>query len=416
MSSKDNLALDLEHGVRRWDRTRWISVFSGHHPTIREETECLGLGLSASSSTTNRGIPKFDYPDYRKLSSEVTKLSKELPKERDALLDFAADPSSLDQELEDLLASYGPAIWGKDADRSCLLTPDPTKKTYNKDLFYEEPEHKDILKIHLHRWIIIKACYYIRNMKLKRPSGANEYDQLADIDGDGLSPHGTPQSLTPPDAETVASADLDVKPINLKKRKRNAHLTVSDDDDLEASPVKRPYRTMLVSWRGCPRRSLKSLYPVGPGSLENIPPMSTYISRFSLAPELMPEPARLQLSPLSNSNHNGVSRPLPATQSFTRSTPAGSTPVNTGSFTAVNNTAPATYGIQLVPAPEAPPPIGQTANALKPPSQPAASPPSTRAENPKNNQNPRLHKSSRLPQTFPGAQITADLPPFFNAK
>lgn len=40
------------------------------------------------------------------------------------------------------------------------------------------------LKIHLHRWIIIKACYYIRNMKLKRPSGANEYDTLADIDGE----------------------------------------------------------------------------------------------------------------------------------------------------------------------------------------------------------------------------------------
>lgn len=41
------------------------------------------------------------------------------------------------------------------------------------------------LKIHLHRWIIIKACYYIRNMKLKRPSGANDYETLADIDGDG---------------------------------------------------------------------------------------------------------------------------------------------------------------------------------------------------------------------------------------
>jgi hypothetical protein len=106
--------------------------------------ECLGLGLSASSSTTNRGIPKFDNPDYRELSSEVKKLSKELPKEKDALLDFAADPSSLNQKLEDLLASYGPAIWGKDADRSCLLTPDPTKKTYNKDLFYEEPKHKDM--------------------------------------------------------------------------------------------------------------------------------------------------------------------------------------------------------------------------------------------------------------------------------
>ncbi len=144
MSSKDNLTLDLEHGVRRWDRQRWISVFSSHSPTIREVTECLGLGLSASSSTTNRGIPKFDNPDYRKLSSEVTKLSKELPKERDALLDFAADPHSLDPELEELLGIYGPAIWGRNADRSCLLTPDSTKKTYNKDLFYDNAEHREM--------------------------------------------------------------------------------------------------------------------------------------------------------------------------------------------------------------------------------------------------------------------------------
>jgi hypothetical protein len=40
------------------------------------------------------------------------------------------------------------------------------------------------LKIHLHRWIIIKACYYIRNMKLKRPSSTNDYDTLAEIEGE----------------------------------------------------------------------------------------------------------------------------------------------------------------------------------------------------------------------------------------
>jgi hypothetical protein len=117
-------------------------VFSSHSPTIREVTESLGLGLSASSSTTNRGIPKFDNPDYRRLSSEVTRLSKELPKERDALLDFAADAHSLDPELEELLATFGPAIWGRDTDRSCLLAPDPAKRTYSRHLFFEDPEDK----------------------------------------------------------------------------------------------------------------------------------------------------------------------------------------------------------------------------------------------------------------------------------
>ncbi|KAF1365338.1 hypothetical protein EJ07DRAFT_95911 [Lizonia empirigonia] len=338
MSSKDNLALDLEHGVRRWDRQRWISVFSSHSPTIREVTECLGLGLSASSSTTNRGIPKFDNPDYRKISSEVTKLSKELPKERDALLDFAADPHSLDTELEELLGTYGPAIWGKDADRSFLLTPDPSKKTYNKDLFFEYADHKEILKIHLHRWIIIKACYYIRNMKLKRPSNANDYDTLADIEGDGGSQRGTPQSLSPPHADTPAGAELDVKP-NLKKRKSSAYLggLVSDGEEHPPSPAKRPYSSLPRERRSpSPRKSLKLFGAAGPRSAENTPhlPVRPFDQNHHLSPppSAGPETARLRLSPLSSNEVNGISGP-PASAP----TPVGGfTALNNGSFTAVN--------------------------------------------------------------------------------
>ena len=129
---------------QRWDRTKWITVFSSHSPTIREVTECLGLGLSPSASTTNRGIPKFDAPEFKKLSSEVTRLSKELPQDRETLLDYAADPHALDPELDKLLAALGPPIWGKDADRSRLVTPDASKKTYYKDLFYEDPEDRDM--------------------------------------------------------------------------------------------------------------------------------------------------------------------------------------------------------------------------------------------------------------------------------
>ncbi|KAF2818985.1 hypothetical protein CC86DRAFT_450253 [Ophiobolus disseminans] len=340
MSSKDNLALDLEHGVRRWDRSRWISVFSSHNPTIREVTECLGLGLSASSSTTNRGIPKFDNPDYRKLSSEVTKLSKELPKERDALLDFAADPTSLDVELEDLLGLYGPAIWGGGADRTCLLTPDPMKKTYNKDLLYEVAEHKEILKIHLHRWIIIKACYYIRNMKLKRPSGANDYDTLADIDGESqLSPHGTAHSLTPPDHDATPGAELDVKPVNGKKRKSEAFGSLSDGEEHSSTPAKRQYHTMPVNRRSkSPRKSLHNLLPGGHGSIENVPPLPSHKLHLSPSPANGVEPARVQLSPLSNNELNGTSRQptaIPAT-----SVGGGFTAVNSGGLRAVNTAPP----------------------------------------------------------------------------
>jgi hypothetical protein len=138
--------------------------------------------------------------------------------------------------------------------------------------------------------------------------------------------------------DAIAGADLEVKPVpNLKKRKSNAHLTMSDDEDLESSPVKRPFSSMPVSRKGSPRKSLKSLYPAGPMSMENIPPMPTHAHRFSPAPGAGPEATRIQLSPLSNNELNGVLRPPGSTQS---PAPTGFTAVNTGSFTAVNTTPP----------------------------------------------------------------------------
>jgi hypothetical protein len=126
--------------AQRWDRSKWVTVFSSHNPTIREVTECLGMRLSTSASGTNRGIPKFDAPIFKDLSTEVMKMSKEMPKERDVLLDCATDPGSLDAQLDEVLEKYGPQIWGRDADRSRLLTPNPDaeKPTYSKDLFYED--------------------------------------------------------------------------------------------------------------------------------------------------------------------------------------------------------------------------------------------------------------------------------------
>ncbi|KAF1959494.1 hypothetical protein CC80DRAFT_489625 [Byssothecium circinans] len=339
MSAKDSPAAAAADDAQatRWDRPRWISVFSSHNPTIREVTECLGLGLSASSSTTNRGIPKFDNPDYRKLSSEVTRLSKELPKERDALLDFAADPGSLDQELEDLLATYGPAIWGRDTDRTCLLTPDPAKKTYSKDLFFEDPDDKEVLKIHLQRWIIIKACYYIRNMKLKRASAASEYETLADMDPDmnsPPSPNATPNSLSPSleGASTTAGAESSNRPIASKKRKSSVFNSLSDGEDMGSPRVKRPYQhhTMPRS-RNSPRKALHSI--AGSPISENTPPLPALGSKLALTST--PEVPRTLLTPLSSNHLNGTPRPPLA------AAPAGGfTAVNNNSFTAVNTSPP----------------------------------------------------------------------------
>ncbi|KAF9740085.1 hypothetical protein PMIN01_02720 [Paraphaeosphaeria minitans] len=373
-SSRNSPSHMDDAGVARWDRPRWISVFSSHNPTIREVTECLGLGLSASSSTTNRGIPKFDNPEYRKLSGEVTRLSKELPKERDALLDFAADPNSLHRELEDLLQTFGTTIWGRNTDRSCLLTPDSAKKTYPRHLFVEDADDKEILKIHLHRWIIIKACYYIRNMKLKRPSSANDYDTVADMDMDDpmsppkaqlrQSPNDTPQSRTPSTADgpTTAGADFAVKPVNGKKRKSSAYASLSDGDEMEVTPAAKRYQShTMPSSRNSPRKSIISFVADGPVSdnSQNVPPMpslpSSHSKGHSATTGATPsDSTRPQLTTLSSNDLNGTARtpnPTPPANGFTA--------VNTGSFTSINATPPVRLSPSLNAVAPAPPTNGR---------------------------------------------------------
>ncbi|KAF7566547.1 hypothetical protein PtrSN002B_003243 [Pyrenophora tritici-repentis] len=94
---------------------------------------------------------------------------------------------------------------------------------------------------------------------------------------------------------------------------------------------------MPISRKGSPRKSLKSLYSAGPGSMENAPPLPTHVHRFSPAPGAGPETARIQLSALSSSELNGGNRLPSITQS---PAPSGFTAVNTGSFTPVNTTPP----------------------------------------------------------------------------
>jgi hypothetical protein len=135
--------LDAEHGVHRWNRKSWVRAFRMPRSNIRNLIESLGLKLSASSLLAKRGSLKFDNADCGKLASEVAELSKKLPKNLKDLFDFADDPQSLDTELEELLGTYGPAIWGRGADRTSPLSPNPTNETYTKNLFYEDHEHKN---------------------------------------------------------------------------------------------------------------------------------------------------------------------------------------------------------------------------------------------------------------------------------
>ena len=190
-------------------------------------------------------------------------------------------------------------------------------------------------------------------MKLKRPSGANDYDSLADMDGEGhvstlqtpmhrrlqtdhsQSPHGTPHSLTPPERGASLGADFSVKPVNLKKRKSSTHLSLSDGEDVY--PPKRAYSTMPISRNGSPRKALKSIYPAGPTSLETPLPLPSHAHHVSPPPVVVSESGRAQMRSYSSTELANAASPTEKAQS---PAPVNFTAVNTVGFTAVNNAQP----------------------------------------------------------------------------
>ncbi|KAI0568686.1 hypothetical protein Alg130_11996, partial [Pyrenophora tritici-repentis] len=121
--------------LQLWSQSDWIIFLGSQGPTVRQIIRCLGL-----SHTDNRGAPKFSERESRRLSNEVQKLSQTLPTDMDALLQSASDYNVLDEALNTLLNSHGPAIWGENADRKRLLITAGTSDTsYSTELIFEVP-------------------------------------------------------------------------------------------------------------------------------------------------------------------------------------------------------------------------------------------------------------------------------------
>ena len=123
--------------LQLWSQSDWTIFFGSQGPTVCDIIRCLGL-----SHTNDRGFPKFSERELQHLSKGVQTLSQTLPTDRHALLRSASDPDVLDEALNTLLISHGPAIWGENADRRRLLVTAGTSDTSSKQLFLEVPADK----------------------------------------------------------------------------------------------------------------------------------------------------------------------------------------------------------------------------------------------------------------------------------
>jgi len=129
MKSNDKLLRDL-NDLEPWSYNQWRFMLNGRF-SIGQAIACLGFAGPLHGATC------------KALEREATKLAKKYPSTWNTFLEKAADSDYLDQELGCLLEKCGPGIWGRQADRSRLLTP-ATSKLYSKDLSYEEHEHREM--------------------------------------------------------------------------------------------------------------------------------------------------------------------------------------------------------------------------------------------------------------------------------
>ena len=129
-----------DSSLQHWSRDDWAVFFGSHGPTIRDITECLGLPCA----TERGGAVRFSKHELSNLSNGVQKVAKNLPSDLHALLDSASTPNTIDKELDELLTTHGPVLWGKNADRKRLLLAPGNSTTYRKDLFYEVPVDREM--------------------------------------------------------------------------------------------------------------------------------------------------------------------------------------------------------------------------------------------------------------------------------
>jgi hypothetical protein len=151
-----------------WDETFWRRFVTEDVVTISKISASLGVRAQSARKMKDLATGQAqanDHPFIFKLEVETNRIASNLHAKlsTDELVKTAAYSNSLVEEIDVLLADYAPNIWGMDADRSKLLTPD-RGRIYVKHLTYENDEDRKSLRLHLHQWICAKAFDYLRRL------------------------------------------------------------------------------------------------------------------------------------------------------------------------------------------------------------------------------------------------------------
>ncbi|CAO2648049.1 Nn.00g089710.m01.CDS01 [Neocucurbitaria sp. VM-36] len=143
------------------DRAFWTRLIT--NPRLLSTSDAIqALGLKRLNPG-GRGKPKFETSLIRQLASAVADVAAKLPIHAGTLIDVADDVTRLDNDITQLLDQFGAKIWGRNCERTYLLSAANNSEGYQKDLIYEEPADHQVLKHHLRIWVLLKAFNALRN-------------------------------------------------------------------------------------------------------------------------------------------------------------------------------------------------------------------------------------------------------------
>ena len=139
---RDSLPIPSSAPAAVHDRAFWTRLTT--NPSLLSTSDAIqALGLKRLNPG-GRGKPRFETSLIRLLASAVADVAAKLPNHAGTLIDVAGDVTRLDADITQLLDRFGANIWGRNCERTYLLSAGNAGEGYERDLIFEEPADQQV--------------------------------------------------------------------------------------------------------------------------------------------------------------------------------------------------------------------------------------------------------------------------------
>ncbi|KAL5375643.1 hypothetical protein DPSP01_011002 [Paraphaeosphaeria sporulosa] len=206
----------------------WLDIMK-NRSKLRMHELIERLGLRAKWSQNKRGKTNFESALVRDLVTDMGDIVATVPKESDDLVKFLSAEKSLNEQVEGLLQKHGSAIWGRVGDREHLISvgePGVEEELYPRDLYFENEEDREQIRILLHWWLGMKAINVIlARDRLDRERKKKEENKRARIEME-VPQEGVSSAFVPlaPNSGVPAPLNTNIPPVPVAEHPRHVQL------------------------------------------------------------------------------------------------------------------------------------------------------------------------------------------------